>query len=427
MFIDRPDDPRTPSSGSAAPAVDRLAEIARLSVDIARLEGERMVQVAAHVAEVRDCVQRPTSLDQLLAADLPARSAFAEINLVLHESGRYADDRIGQACALATLLPRTLAAVCAGQITRYRALIILKHTMNLSDDERALAEERALAVAASLTPAKLSEKTRRIVARINPDAVHRRRKQAREQRHISVQPAADGMARFIAYVSAEKAHAAFGLADALAREATTPDDQRSIDERRADAFYELMCGPQDATKRVHWQAQILIPVGTVLGLNGEPGHLPGYGPIPAEMCQELAADATWRRILTDPATNTTLDIAPKRYRPGARLSEFIHFRDKTCRWPGCNRTRVEIDHTIRREDGGLTVQTNLGDFCKAHHQLKDAPGWKVVQETNGVFTFITPHGRAYRTYPPGADGEVKPVETIEISKPPPKSDGPPPF
>jgi len=374
----------------------------------------------------------------MLAGDLPARSAFAEINLVLHESGRYADGRIGQACALATLLPRTLAAVCAGEITRYRALIILKHTMNLPDSERALAEERALAVAASLTPAKLSDKTRRIIARINPEAVSRRRKEEREQRHIRVQPAADGMARFIAYLSAEKAHAAFGMADALAREATTPGDERSFDERRADAFYDLMCRPESGAKRVQWQAQILIPVGTVLGLNGEPGYLPGYGPIPAEMCQELAADATWRRILTDPVTNTALDIAPKRYRPGARLSEFIHFRDKTCRWPGCNRTRVEIDHTIRREDGGLTVQRNLGDFCKAHHQLKDAPGWKVVQDDNAIFTFITPHGRVYKTYPPGADGEVKPVETINIPKPagrksppdqqtPPQSDELPPF
>jgi hypothetical protein len=43
---------------------------------------------------------------------------------------------------------------------------------------------------------------------------------------------------------------------------------------------------------VRWQANILIPLGTVLGLTGEPGHLPGHGPIPADLCRELAADAT---------------------------------------------------------------------------------------------------------------------------------------
>jgi hypothetical protein len=150
------------------------------------------------------------------------------------------------------------------------------------------------------------------------------------------------------------------------------------------------------------------------------------------MCRELAADATWRRILTDPLTNTTLDVHPKRYRPGALLSRFIHTRDKTCRWPGCNRTRVETDHTIRREHGGPTIRTNLGDFCTHHHQLKDTPGWKVHQDNDGNFTFITPHHRVYRTRPPGADGEVKPVEEIVIPKPhgrkaPPSEDEPPPF
>jgi len=48
-----------------------------------------------------------------------------------------------------------------------------------------------------------------------------------------------------------------------------------------------------------------------------------------------------------------------------------------------------------------------------------------------VLTFITPSGRVYRTRPPGADGEVKPVEEIKIPKPegraapPPKEDIPP--
>jgi hypothetical protein len=40
----------------------------------------------------------------------------------------------------------------------------------------------------------------------------------------------------------------------------------------------------------------------------------------------------------------------------------------------------------------------------------------VVQD-NGVFTFITPHGRVYKTHPPGADGEVKPVEIVDILGP----------
>jgi hypothetical protein len=110
----------------------------------------------------------------------------------------------------------------------------------------------------------------------------------------------------------------------------------------------------------------------------------------------------------------------------ARLSEFIHFRDKTCRRPGCNRTRVETDHTIRREHGGPTTAANLGDFCTHHHQLKDAPGWTVAQDGTGVFTFRTPHGRIYRTRPPGADGDVRPIEIIDTPKPAPPPEARPP-
>ncbi|HEX8759621.1 MAG TPA: hypothetical protein VF734_06510, partial [Pseudonocardiaceae bacterium] len=33
-----------------------------------------------------------------------------------------------------------------------------------------------------------------------------------------------------------------------------------------------------------------------------PGELAGDGPIAAEQARELAAQGTWRRILTDPAT-----------------------------------------------------------------------------------------------------------------------------
>jgi hypothetical protein len=430
MFIDRGDDPRHSGGGggrSGAAGVDHLGEIARLDVEIAKLQGRQMVHMAAHVAAVEQSDRHLHTLNSL-------KSAYAEINLMLNASGRHADDRIGAACALAVDLPRTLAAVCAGEITEYRAIVILDQTCGLRGAERAAGEAEALGVAAVLTPARLREKVQRIVARINPGAVIKRRQAERSKRNVSVYPQPDGMATLVAYLSAEDAHEIFGVIDTAARGAKTPGDQRSIEERRADALHDLICAPSTGEKRVGWHAQILVPLGTVLGLNGEPGYLPGYGPIPAEICRELAADATWRRILTDPVTNTTLDVAPKRYRPGARLSELIHTRDKTCRWPGCNRTRVETDHTIRREHGGLTLRANLGDFCTHHHQLKDAPGWKVHQDPDGNFTFITPSRRVYRTRPPGADGEVKPVETIEIptppsrrKAPPPNDDDPPPF
>src|SRR5882762_2081069 len=112
MLVEQPDDPRTVGAGGrqASAEVDHLAEIARLDTEIAKLQGRQMVHMAAHVEAVARSDRRLYTLD-------PIKSAYVEINCVLNASGRHADNRIGEACALAAALPRTLAAVCAGQIT----------------------------------------------------------------------------------------------------------------------------------------------------------------------------------------------------------------------------------------------------------------------------------------------------------------------
>jgi hypothetical protein len=154
MFIQRPDDPRTPdgAGGPAPAAIDRLAEITRLDVDIARLQGQQMVHMAAHVADVQAAATAAAAAatdpdERFYDANLPVKSAYAEINLVLNISGRNADTRIGQARELAARLPRVLAAVCAGELTQHRAVIILEQTCGLDDEELAEAETKVLAAA----------------------------------------------------------------------------------------------------------------------------------------------------------------------------------------------------------------------------------------------------------------------------------------
>jgi hypothetical protein len=282
MFIDRSDDPRIPGGGGATAEVDHLAEIARLDVEIAKRQGLQMAHMAAHVADVeRAAAEEAAGAEPYwTSADTsPAPSAFAEINLALHASGPHADGRIAAACALAADLPRTLAALCAGRLTLSRAMVIQDQLFHLDGAERAGAELDALFEAPTLTPANLRRKLARIVARINPDAVVKRRKAERKKRHVAVQPVADGMAYLTAYLSAEDANAIFGLADTVAHAAKTPGDERTIDERRADGLVDLLLRP-DGEERVTYEAQVLVPVGTVLGVNGEPGYLPGYGPAP---------------------------------------------------------------------------------------------------------------------------------------------------
>ncbi|MFB1299650.1 HNH endonuclease signature motif containing protein, partial [Mycobacterium sp. pW049] len=63
---------------------------------------------------------------------------------------------------------------------------------------------------------------------------------------------------------------------------------------------------------------------------------------PAPLLAELIIGGARIRVV-DPSCLTT----EQGYRPSAALQRFVHARDITCRFPGCNRpaTHADIDHT----------------------------------------------------------------------------------
>ncbi|MFB8000596.1 DUF222 domain-containing protein, partial [Streptomyces sp. NPDC056002] len=68
--------------------------------------------------------------------------------------------------------------------------------------------------------------------------------------------------------------------------------------------------------------------------------------LPAETVRTLAAHAKIKpvRLPAEPAVN-----AEPGYRPSMALSEFIRWRDLTCRFPGCDAPAERCD--IDRDDG----------------------------------------------------------------------------
>lgn len=78
--------------------------------------------------------------------------------------------------------------------------------------------------------------------------------------------------------------------------------------------------------RDHTVVNIVIDLPTLLGLADNPARLDGYGPIPPGLARRLAADAAWRRMITDPITRRLLDRAPNTYRPGDNLAAYVRAR-----------------------------------------------------------------------------------------------------
>jgi hypothetical protein len=154
-----------------------------------------------------------------------------------------------------------------------------------------------------------------------------------------------------------------------------------------------------------------------MGLDDNPAELRGYGPIPAGLAREIAAEGTWRRLLTDPESGTLLDYGRTTYRPPVGLADFIRARDTHCRSPICRRAaaHADLDHTTAWADGGTTSDHNLYAGCRHDHLLKThAPGWQVSQSPDGTVTYRTPTGHRYSSRPhdyrtdPPPDGDPDP-------------------
>jgi Domain of unknown function (DUF222) len=295
--------------------------------------------------------------------------AADEIAPLLRITRNAAHARLDFAVELTTRLPGTLAAQDSGDIDLYKARILTELTTVLDDQQAAAVEARVLAGAAEQTPGQLRAAARRAVLRIDPDGAEQRRQHRVRDRAVILDPREDGTVALTAVnLDAADAVAAYQRLDAYAR-AMNPTDGRSLDQRRADAFIDLILGRTSTSGATPIaEVHVTVAASTLLGLDNQPGELAGYGPITADVARQLAADATWRRILTDPVSGTVLDVGRTTYRPPKGLADHIRTRDRTCRFPGCRHParRCDIDHGRPYPDGP-TSAGNLCCICRHHH------------------------------------------------------------
>ena len=147
-------------------------------------------------------------------------------------------------------------------------------------------------------------------------------------------------------------------------------------------------------------AAVVVDLPTLAGLADNPGHVPGYGPVPAAIARELAANApAWRRFLTD-TTGVLLDAGADSYRPSERLREHVAARDWTCTFPGCGRSAcdADLDH-IDNYDGTNTLPSNLHPLCRTHHRVKTHTDWTPQRRPDGTTEWTAPTGHTYQSTP----------------------------
>jgi hypothetical protein len=334
-----------------------------------------------------------------------------EIGCALRLAPSVVASKLHTATQLVDRLPATLALLEAGAITLSHARVLVEAVLALDNTLASRVEARVLARAPHQSVGAFRAAVHRAVLAVDPAGEEEQHRRQLEDRRVIGRPVGSGMGELWALLGVDDMAAVLTRLDAIVAK-KTPGDERSADQRRADAFVALLLGTTtgdaDLSGVASWQGRapgvhVTVAASTLLGLDQHPGDLDGYGPIPAAMARAIAFDPTgrWRRLLTDDC-GRLLDYGRTTYSPPQPLADHVIARDRTCRFPGCRRParRCEIDHQHAWNDGGTTTDSNCECLCPRHHHLKHETGWQVTGHPADELTWTSPTGHTYRA-PPG--------------------------
>ena len=355
-----------------------------------------------------------------------ASEARHEIGAALRLSPGAAADRTTVAVDLRDRFPRTLVLLDEGRICWLHAANLVRGTDDLPGLTATLVEDAVLARMPRQTPAETRRAVADAVVKLDPAAAADRAARKNADRRIDRVPDRDGRTGWFLPMGVAEEGDAWGRATELAKQVRAARraaglDDPGLDALRVDVALDMLLGRdplRDVTtdrgctsstgptlarcscggKQV---AAVVIDAATLLGLADNPGRVPGYGLVPAELAREIAADRDFVRWLAAPDTGELLDVGADTYRPSDRLARFIRARDQHCGFPGCRRQAapIDVDHVRNFGPGpgdGKTVRANLGPLCRQHHNAKTHGGWRLTYDpTTHSKTWTSPLGRTY--------------------------------
>ena len=269
-----------------ARAGTRLEVIERLWAQKARVESELRVQVAAFAAEDTLFGYRSFACDELA--------------LALAESPGTADRLIDLAqlyVAHPAVMARVGLPVSEGgwSMRHAEALLLPIVGLGLSDQVQRQIVDLVADHPDARTPHQIRKAAQAAVMLLDPEGAERRLAKARKDRRVGADAQSDGSGCFWATGTASQIAAVMASIDCLAGP-KQPGDLRNLDQRRFDAFMDLICG---RVAPGQWQALVVVSLETLTGESDQPAEIPGFGLINATEARDLLAHAEIRRAVVD--------------------------------------------------------------------------------------------------------------------------------
>ncbi|WP_264014951.1 13E12 repeat family protein, partial [[Mycobacterium] manitobense] len=225
-----------------------------------------------------------------VAASKRGRGLATEIALARRASPNQGGRHLGLARALVHEMPCTLSALECGVLTEWRATIIVRESACLSVEHRRQLDAELCGEMARLEgwgDGRIEAEAKKIAYRLDAQAVVDRAAKAPSERTVTIRPAPDCMVYVTALLPVAQG---VGVYAALKRAADSTFDERSRGQVMADTLYERVTGRQ-AADPAPVSVDLVMSDRVLLGGDGEPAHLQGYGPIPAAIARRMVADA----------------------------------------------------------------------------------------------------------------------------------------
>ena len=188
-----------------------------------------------------DCDDLGSVVESIRARGFVHDWAAQEVGHLLRVSARTADSRVTFAADVASVMPRSLAAVNAGAIEAWQAHTILAFLRETGASDETIREIDAyLADRLAMTdPTRLMALARYALGRIRPDLLPDRARKARERRLLEKWEVEPGLTEITARMPSDKAAAIWSAATTLAKDYLRNDPALTMDQARLDAFVDL--------------------------------------------------------------------------------------------------------------------------------------------------------------------------------------------
>ncbi|MFC4785964.1 hypothetical protein ACT8ZV_15915 [Nocardioides sp. MAHUQ-72] len=255
------------------------------------------------------------------------------------------------------------------------------------------------------TPKQLRNKLTYEINRLRSADAEERHRRAKADRTVRATETTDGMAHLGITATVDQVLLAEHRLTHAARRLRRAGDERTLTQLKSDLALDLLIGRSQGVPAPAYARPVVnltVPVQTVMGLSDDPGVLAGGTVVPAGLARAIAADpdATWHRMLTDPA-GRMVELSTTSYKPTGPIWRHVVAQWTTCYEPACDRSaaQVEIDHRTPYPRGA-TTPGNLWPACKRGHTAKHAPGFTIEQHTTGSYRLRTAAGFTHQIAPP---------------------------